>query len=141
MRARFLAVGVAAALLVPALAQAQPNRYRLDTTIAPGRRAELTIGTVPKGEFAFRLRASSDGAKIFRLTQKRDNGARFTVLRAPGATADDACQGAAGSLFCSGITTPATPAGHSWNFRVRNGSGRPISISLTITWRPIANAG
>ena len=142
MRARMLVVGaLAAALAVPALAEGQPNRYQLATTISPGATADLTIGKLPRGELAFRLRAASDGEKILRLTQKRDTGTRFTVLRIPSAAAGSACQGAAGSVFCSGITTPATPAGHSWNFRVRNGSNRPMSITLTITWRPVPSAG
>ena len=142
MRARMLVVGaLAAALAIPALAQGQPNRYQLVTTIPAGKTADLTVGTLPKGELAFGLRASSDGEKILRLTQKRDNGTRFTVLRIPSATAVSACQGAAGSVICSGITTPATPAGHRWNFRVRNGSNRPMSITLTIRWRPVSSAG
>jgi hypothetical protein len=142
MRARMLVVGaLTVALAIPALAQGQPNRYQLVTTIPAGKTADLTVGTLPTGELAFGLRASSDGEKILRLTQKRDNGTRFTVLRIPSATAASACQGAAGSVICSGITTPATPAGHRWNFRVRNGSNRPMSITLTIRWRPVPSAG
>lgn len=49
---------------------------RVATTIAPGGRATLTIGTVRKGEFAFRIRASSDGVKRFTLTHKRNGGDR-----------------------------------------------------------------
>ena len=143
MRARTIAAAAiaAVALAAPALAQGQPNQHRLDVTVRPGEFASLTFGTVPQGEFRFRLRASSDGDKTLTLTQKRDTGTRFTVLKVPSATASGACQGAAGSLFCSGISTPATPAGHSWNFRVRNRSDRPMSITLTIRWRPVPSAG
>ena len=38
--------------------------------------AALKIGKVPKGEFAFALRAASDGEKRFRLTQQRNGGSR-----------------------------------------------------------------
>ena len=142
MRARFLAVCAAASLTVPALAQAQPDRFRLEATVAPGQRAVLTIGKVPRGELAFALRASSDGEKRLVLTQQRDGGGKtFQVLGVPSAVANDACEGAAGSLFCGGITTPASPGGRTWTFRVRNRSGRPMSITLTITWRKVESAG
>ena len=144
MRVRFLAICATAALVVPAAAQtapARPNRYQVVTTVAPGGHTALTIGKVPKGEFAFALRASSDGEKAFTLTQQRAGGTRFTVLAAPGPIATDACEGAAGSLFCNGITTPATPGRRRWTFDFTNTSNRPQSITLTITWRAVASAG
>lgn len=140
MRIRLLALCVAAAVVAPAVAQAQPNVIRLQTTVAPGGAATLSAGTFPKGEFAFRLRAGSDGAKVFTLTQQRNGGTRFNVLKIPGPLSS-ACQGAAGSLICSGITTPATPAGRTWTFRLTNASARPLSIDLRIAWRPVHNAG
>lgn len=141
MRVRtIVAAAVAAALAAPALAQAQPNRHHVDASVAPGKVLNLTFGTVPRGEFHFGLRVSSDGAKDFRLTQKRDNGTRFLVLGGP-VTPQGACQGAAGSLFCTNITTPATPAGHSWNFRFRNRSNRPMNVALTVVWKRVTSAG
>ena len=110
------------------------------TTVAPGDRATMTIGTVPTGEFAFSLRAARDGAKAFRLTQKRNGGTAFTVVRSSGPTAS-ACEGAAGSLICTGITTPATPGGRRWTFALANSGDGPLSITLKITWRPVPNAG
>lgn len=141
MNVRLLAVCAVGALALPALAQAQPSRFRLETTIAPGQGAVLTIGKVPQGEFGFSLRASSDGDKRLVVTQQRDGGTRFTVLGVPSAAANSACEGAAGSLYCSGITTPAAPGGHTWSFRVRNRSGRPMSITLTIVWKKVTSAG
>ena len=141
MRVRtIVAAAVAAALAAPALAQAQPNRHHVDASVAPGKTLNLTFGTVPQGEFHFGLRVSSDGAKDFRLTQKRDNGTRFVVLSGA-ALPDGACQGAAGSVFCTNIQTPATPAGHSWNFRFRNRSNRPMTVALTVVWKRVTSAG
>ena len=145
MRIRFLAVCAVAALAAPAAAQtapaAHPSLFQLRTSVAAGGRATLTIGTVPKGEFAFHVRVSSDGEKAFRLTQKRNGGARFTVIASPGATPDGTCSGAAGTLDCTGITTPATPAGRRWTFVFTNSSARPMSLGLTIRWKPVASAG
>jgi hypothetical protein len=141
MRTRHLAAGaVLAALALPALAQAQPNTYRLETTIAPGDRAALTIGTLPRGEFAFRFRAGSDGEKRFTLTQQRTGGNRFVVVRVPGPSAA-ACRGAAGSVICSGITTPVAPGGRRWTLRMLNQGDRPLSLDLRVTFRRVTSAG
>ena len=142
MRFRTIAAGaIAAALALPALAQAQPNRHQVGAVVPPGTSLNLTFGTVPKGQFAFGLKVSSDGPKTLRLSQKRDNGSRFTVLQLPGAAASDACQGAAGTLVCTGITTPVTPGGHTWNIRLRNGSNRPMTVVLTVVWKAVTSAG
>jgi hypothetical protein len=145
MRVRWLLIAAAAAAVAASTAAtaatAQPNRFQLSVQVAPHRVAALRIGKVPRGEFAFALRAASDGEKRFRLTQQRTGGSRFTVLAAPSAQVASACQGAAGSLICTGITTPATPANRTWTFRFRNQSSRPMSITLTIVWRSISSAG
>ena len=141
MRVRWLMIAAAAAIAVPTAAAAQPSRFQLDVQVAPHRVAALTVGKVPQGEFAFALRAASDGEKRLRLTQQRNGGSPFTVLAAPSAQAASTCQGAAGSLICTGITTPATPGNRTWTFRLRNQSDRPMSITLTIVWRRIASAG
>lgn len=62
------------------------------------------------------------------------------MVRSSGPTAS-ACEGAAGSLICTGITTPATPGGRRWTFALANSGDRPLSITLKITWRPVPNAG
>jgi hypothetical protein len=142
MRFRTIAAAaVAAALALPALAQAQPNRYQVGAVVPAGTSLNLNVGTVPKGQFAFGLKVSSDGPKTLRLSQKRDNGARFTVLQLPGGAASDACQGAAGTLVCTGITTPVTPGGHTWNIRLRNGSNRPMTVVLTVVRKGVTSAG
>ena len=50
MRVRTIVVAaVAAALAVPALAQAQPNRHQVGALVPAGSSLNLTFGTVPKG--------------------------------------------------------------------------------------------
>lgn len=138
MRMPILASAAALALMAgAATAAAPPQRVALGVTLAPAKSAQLTVGPVARGEFLVFLKASSDGTKAFTLTQQRNGGTRFTVLRNGG----PACEGAAGTLVCSGITTPATPAGHRWTFTLRNRSGRPIAFTLRVTWRPVASAG
>ena len=138
---RFLVATAAAVLAAPIAAHAQPTRFQIETTLHPGERAALTIGKVPRGEFRFALRASSDGEKRFGLTQQRGVAPRFAVLNVPSALADSACQGAAGSVFCNGISTPAPIAGSTYTFRLKNKGDRPLNITLTIVWRKVGSAG
>ena len=142
MHMRRLAVAAAVgALAVPALGQAQPNRFTFDMRLDPGERNTFTLGPFPRGEFAFRFRASSDGAKSFTITQQRNGGVRFPVFVTPGSPTAGVCGGAAGSLYCAGITTPVTPRGRTWTIRVRNRDSRPLSMTLTIVWRRVTSAG
>ena len=138
---RFLVAAAAAVLAAPIAAHAQPTRFQIETTLHPGERVALTVGKVPRGEFRFALRASSDGEKRFGLTQQRGVAPRFAVLNVPSAFADSACQGAAGSVFCNGISTPAPIAGSTYTFRLKNKSNRPLNITLTIVWRKVGSAG
>src|ERR1700694_3980972 len=117
MRIRLLTLTSVAVLAIPAIAQAQPSKFTFDMTLNPLERNTFTLGTFPKGEFTIKVRASSDGAKNFTLTQQRNGVPKFVGLAVPSPFAGDSCQGAAGSLFCSGITTPVTPAGKRWTFR------------------------
>jgi hypothetical protein len=140
VRTRILALCAAGLLAAPAAALAQPSVVRVQSAVQPGATLTLSIGTVPRGEFAFRLRAGSDGLKKFTLTQQRNGGKRFTVLRVPGRLAAG-CQGAAGSIICEKLTTPATPGGRTWTFRLHNASSRPLSVDLRIAWRRVRSAG
>ena len=137
---RFLVATAAAVLAAPIVAHAQPTRFQIDTTLQPGERAALTIGKVPRGEFRFALRASSDGEKRFGLTQQRGLSPRFAVLNVPSTFADSACEGAAGSVFCNGVSTPAPIAGSTYTFRLKNKGNRPLNITLTIVWRKVGSA-
>lgn len=138
MRLRHLAAVAGAALVVPAAAQAQPNRYELKLTLRPGQQASMTIGTVPQGEFRFFLRASSDDEKRVTVKQKRQGAAATLVFDTVGRPGD--CEGAAGSLFCSDVTVPAAPGGKRWTFTVKSTGPRPTSITLRVTFRRIPNA-
>jgi hypothetical protein len=140
VRTRILALCAAGLLAAPAAALAQPNAVRVQSTVQPGATLTLTIGKVPRGEFAFRLRAGSDSVKRFTLTQQRNGGKRFTVLRVPGPLASG-CQGAAGSIICEKLTSPAAPGGRTWTFRLRNGSDRPLSVDLRVAWHRLRSAG
>lgn len=136
MKLAALTTLVAIATAAPAVAAPTPTRTSI--TLQPGQRLVLTMEQVPRGEFSFSLRASGDGEKNFALTQQRAGFARFRVLDAASA----ACDGAAGTLFCTGVTTPAPALRTAYTFRVKNLSATsPVTINLRIAWRKITSAG
>ena len=108
---RWLLIAAAAAVAVPtATARRRRSRTASSSTSRwrPTRWPRLKIGKVPQGEFAFALRAASDGEKRFRLTQQRNGGSQFTVLCGAERPGDQRLPGRRpGSLICTGITTPA----------------------------------
>ena len=146
MRVRWLLIAAAAAVAVSTAATAataataQPNRFQLDVQVAPHRVAALKIGKVPGASSPSRCarRATERSASGSPSSATAGRSSRCSRRRAQAASA---CQGAAGSLICTGITTPATPANRTWTFRLRNQSGRPMDITLTIVWRSISSAG
>jgi hypothetical protein len=141
MRRTALTAAALAVLTLPALAAAQPTAFRLQATVAPGDQASLTIGAFPRGEFRIRLQASSDDVKRFTLTQQGIGRRAFVVLRSPGPLVGRACEGAAGSLICTGLTTPVTPGGKAWRLTVGNESGRPTTFTLSVSFRRVGSAG
>lgn len=103
--------------------------------LAPGKSASVSVATPARGEFSFRLNVSSDGEKKLRLTQQRKGGSAFTVMTLPGAP-KGACQGAAGSVICANIQTPA-PVKGTYVFRFTNKSSRPMSVTLQVTFTKV----
>ncbi|MBI2684274.1 MAG: hypothetical protein HYX33_02605 [Actinobacteria bacterium] len=141
MDARHLVLVAATALAVPATSLAHSNRHQLDATLTTGQQVSLTIDNVAPGEFAFMLRASSDDQKNVKVTQRRIGGSSLTVIDTSAPTSANRCQGAAGTLVCTNITTPAAPGNRSWKFTVKSTGPRPTSITLVITSRRVAHAG
>jgi hypothetical protein len=138
-----LSVVGAGLLAVPATVTAQPTRFQLDTTLAPGQQTALTVGQVPRGLFVYSIRTSSDGEQRFGITQQRLGVFHHMVqpvLNVPSPLATTACQGAAGTLLCRGISKPAWIDMSTYTFRVRNKGNRPLRITLAVRWRPIAVA-
>jgi len=132
---RTICSALAVAAVAAGTASAAPTPTQLEVVLQPGQRVAMTMSQVPKGEFLFFLKASSDGAKKFVLSQQRVGATRFKVL--DGASG---CDGAAGSLFCSNVTTPAPATTGSYIFRLTNLSGRPMAMTLKISWRKVTSA-
>lgn len=130
------ALTLAVAAVAATTASAAPTPTTLEVVLQPGQRVAMTMSQVPRGEFRFVLKASSDGVKKFVLSQQRVGSTRFKVL--DGASA---CDAAAGTLLCSNISTPAPTATGSYIFRLTNLSARPMSMTLKISWRKITSAG
>ncbi len=108
--------------------------------VAPKKSATLTLRAPSMGQFSFWLRAASDGDKRLTLTQRRGTATPFTVMTVPGKMSGDICQGAAGSIYCTGFQTPA-PVKATYTFRLTNRSTRPMTITLRVTFKKITSAG
>lgn len=131
---------LAAVVLIPSTALAAPNQFEIDTTNAAGDLSILTVSPVPKGEFSFNLRVSSDGPKLFRLVQWRIGAKSFTVIGGTTGIPISSCDAAAGTVVCSGITTPSPTLG-KYQFRVRNLSTQKQHIHLIVRWKSVTSAG
>ncbi|MCB0881802.1 MAG: hypothetical protein KDC33_06240 [Thermoleophilia bacterium] len=131
LRAALVTVAASAPLLLATPAVAFTARLN-GQVIPPKRAATLTVTTPAAGQFAYWLRASSDGQKRLRLVQRRGTSA-FTVLRVPGSLAGEVCEGAAGSLYCTGFTAPA-PRRATYRIRVFNDASRPLTVTLRLTF-------
>lgn len=136
---RRLALPLAAALVATAASAASAAAPRVtpmtlsSVTVAPGKTVRTSATTPRSGEWAYRLRVSSDGEKRFSLTLQRGARKPFTVLRVPGPM-QDACEGAVGSLICGDLTTPA-PTADRYIVRFTNRSTRPTTVTMRVTWR------
>lgn len=130
-------VGVALAVVSAGTATAGPTPTTLEMTLQPGQRLVMTMGQVPRGEFAFTMRATGEGAKNFVLSQQRVGSVRFKVVD----QASSACQPVTGGLRCTSITTPAPALTGAYIFRVRNLGTAPLAVTLRVTWHKLSSAG
>lgn len=140
---------VAIALAVPTVAvaaDAEPKRYALSATVQPGDTVTLTVGAVPRGQFAWSVSATSEAQKNFVVTQKRLGKKAFTVLRVPNQAAYSACQGGSGAIYgpgpvsCGKLTTPAVVKSR-YTFQVQNLGAKPLKVGLVIKWMRVGSAG
>jgi hypothetical protein len=138
---RYFVAALAAAALVPSAASADPRRYSVETTLAPGERVTMTVGRVPFGQFTYAIRATGNGTRSFGVTQQRNQVRPFPVLNVPSPLATSACATTVTSTLCRGISTPAPVAGSTYTFRLKNKGAAPIRLILTVMWRPLASAG
>ena len=132
--------------MVPASADSTPCVAALahpviDRQVKPGK---LVSGVVKRdariGEFAFCIAVGRDGPKHVVIRLRRPGSKAFVVLdttKPNGAT----CEGAAGTLYCSDITTPAVPTPGRFIITATNAGSRTAHVRVAVIWRRIYAAG
>jgi hypothetical protein len=120
-----LAAVVAAALALPAAALA--GRVTLQDTVPRAGVSTITITVRKPAAFRVQLRTSTQGrTRLFLLGRTAPGGGALLD------TATTACEGAAGSFYCSGAYEPL-PRG-TYTFRIVRVSGPATPVTLTVRW-------
>jgi hypothetical protein len=120
-----LAVVVAAALALPAAALA--GRVTLQDTLPRAGVSAISVTVRKPAAFRVQLRTSTAGrTRLFLLGRRAPRGGALLD------TATTACEGAAGSFYCSGAYEPL-PRG-TYTFRIVRVSGPATPVTLTVRW-------
>ena len=118
-------LAVAGALALPAAAGA--GSVNLRQHVGPQGSVQITFVVRKAASFSVLLRTRTQGrTQLFLLGKHAPKGGALMD------TATTACEGAAGSFYCSGSYEPL-PAG-TYTFRVRRASGPGTNIELTVRW-------
>ena len=125
MRTRLAVAGLAAALIVPAVALAASVTY--DDTVAKGKPLSVTITTHRSASFQVLLRVRTLGRTQLFLTGKHapKGGALID-------TKTFACDGAAGSFYCKAAYEPLPAGTYTW--RIVRVAGAKEPVTLTLKW-------
>ncbi len=125
------------ALLVPAVAVAKGQVF-FEDTIPSGSSSSVTITTHKAASFRVRLRVPTAGrAKLFLLGKHAPKGG--PLIRTSNTSGQSsACQGAAGSFYCTASYEPLPKGTYTWRVTwvsvVQAGPRMPAHIELTVRW-------
>ena len=115
----------ALALVLPSLAGA--GSIRLEQHVAPQSSVQVTIVVRKHASFSVLLRTRTQGrTQLFLLGKTAPKGGPLID------TATHACEGAAGSFYCSSAFEPLPPG--TYTFRVKRTAGTGASVELTVRW-------
>jgi hypothetical protein len=126
MRLSLAAALVAAlALVLPGMARA--GSVHLEQHVGPGGSIHVSIVVRKPASFSVLLRTRTQGrTQLFLLGTNAPKGGALMD------TATTACEGAAGSFYCSGSFEPLPPG--IYTFRVVRRSGPGVNVELTVRW-------
>ena len=125
------------ALLVPAVAVAK-SQVSFEDTIPSGSSSSVTITTHKAASFRVRLRVPTAGrAKLYLLGKHAPKGG--PLIRTSNTSGQSsACQGAAGSFYCTASYEPLPKGTYTWRVTwvsvVQAGPKMPAHIELTVRW-------
>jgi hypothetical protein len=119
------ALATVGALVLPAAAGA--GSVNLRQHVGPEGSVQVTFVVRKSASFSVLLRTRTQGrTQLFLLGKNAPKGGALID------TATTACEGAAGSFYCSGSYEPLPPG--TYTFRVKRTSGPGTNIELTVRW-------
>jgi hypothetical protein len=134
---RVLIAAVSIALLVPAVALAK-SQVLFEDTIPSGSSSSVTFTTHKAAAFKIRLRVPTAGrAKLYLLGKHAPKGGPLiTASNTSGQSS--ACQGAAGSFYCTASYEPLPKGTYTWRITwvsvTQAGPKMPAHVELTVRW-------
>ena len=130
-----LAVATAlSALLLPSLAGgATSAKVYLEDTIPSGSSSSVTFTTHKAASFRIRLRVPTGGsARLSLLGKRAPKGINPLIKTSNTSGQSGACQGAAGSFYCTAAYEPLPKGTYTW--RVAWTGQQPAHVELTVGW-------
>ncbi len=135
---RALLAVLSIALVVPAVAIAKSQVY-LEDTIPSGSSSSVTFTTHKAASFRIRLRVPTTGrAKLYLLGKKAPKGINPLIVTSNTSGQSGACQGAAGSFYCTASYEPLPKGTYTWRVTwvslVQDGPKQPAHVELAVRW-------
>ena len=127
-------------LVIPSLAGgATSAKVYLEDTIPSGGASSVTFTTHKAASFRIRLRVPTTGsAKLSLLGKKAPKGINPLITTSNTSGQSGACQGAAGSFYCTASYEPLPKGTYTWRIRwvslVQDGPKQPAHVELTVRW-------
>src|SRR5262245_51295619 len=134
---RILLAVVSIGLVVPAAALAKSEVFLEDTIPSSGSTA-VTIATHRAASFSVKLRVPTAGrAKLFLLGKNAPKGG--PLMKTSNTSGQSgACQGAAGSFYCTASYEPLPKGTYTWRITwvsvTQAGPKLPAHVELTVRW-------
>jgi hypothetical protein len=134
---RVLLAASSIALLLPAAALAKGQVF-FEDSIPSGSSSSVTITTHKAASFRIRLRVPTAGrAKLYLLGKHAPKGGPL-IKTSNTSGQSSACQGAAGSFYCTASYEPLPKGTYTWRITwvsvTQAGPKMPAHVELTVRW-------
>ena len=132
MRVLIVFVAIAAIALPAAALGAGPGKVFFEDTVPSGSSSSVTIVTHRTAAFRILLRVPTQGtAKLFLLGKSAPKGGPL-IRTSP--TQPTACEGAAGSFYCTAAYEPLPRGTYTWRVSWMGLRKVPAHVELTVRW-------
>ena len=126
---RFCLIGALALAFGVSVALAAGGKVAFEDTVPSGKASSVTIQTHKAASFSVRMRVPTAGrAKLFLLGTNAPQGGPLID------TKTFACQGAAGSFFCSASYEPLPKGKYTWKIAWVGTPKKAAHVELTVRW-------